>query len=486
MTSRSRSASSSTPATEVSQSLAISFEGAARTVTGSRHRIRFGDRSWLFDCGLYQGHRDEAERVNQTFRFEPAELDAVVVSHAHLDHTGNLPTLVARGFRGRIHATPATADLARVMLPDSAFLMERDVDHANRRADRGQRPARHPLYTAADVETTLTRLETHGYHAPWELFPGVRVQYYDAGHMLGSALTVFEFESEGRRLKLGMSGDLGRPARPILRDPEVHPGVDALVMESTYGDRLHPESAESERLLAEAVIRTRARGGRVLVPAFAVGRTQELVSTLHALCEQRRVPDLPIYVDSPLASQATAVFRHHPECFDAETRAAFETWNGVPFGFARLRFVGSAEESRALDQHQEPCIIVSASGMCEGGRILHHLQHGLGDPRNTVVFVGFQAEGTLGRRLRDGAETVSIFGEPVRRRAEVLSLEGFSAHADQGELVGWAAHLDPPPRRIFLVHGELHAAQVLAEKLRETIGPEVLIPALGEAHELWN
>jgi metallo-beta-lactamase family protein len=464
--------------------LGISFEGAARTVTGSRHRLRLGSRSWLFDCGLYQGHRDDAERVNRTFRFEPAALTGMVVSHAHLDHTGNLPGLVSRGYGGTIHATPATAALARVMLPDSAFLMQREVEHVNRHG-RG-RPPRAPLYTMAAVEETLTRLTTHGYHEPWALADDVTVTYYDAGHILGSALTTFEFRNGGRSFRLGMSGDLGRPHRRILRDPENHPGVDALVMESTYGDRLHSEAAGTERELGEIVTRTAARGGRVLVPAFAVGRVQELVASLHALIEQGRVPDVPIFVDSPMAREATAVFRTHVECFDDETRRAFEQENGAPFGFPRLRYVGSADESRALNDRREPCVIVSASGMCEGGRILHHLLHGLGDERNTVLFVGYQAEGTLGRRLKEGATTVNVLGEPVIRRAEIAALDGFSAHADQRELIEWAAALAPRPRTIFLVHGEIGPMETLAGLLRERLGVTVHTPTLGQEFELWN
>jgi len=464
--------------------LSISFEGAARTVTGSRHRVRFGRRSWLFDCGLYQGHRDEAERVNRTFRFDPASLDGAVLSHAHLDHAGNLPSLVGRGFGGAIHATPATAALAGVMLPDSALLMEREVEHVNRHA-RG-RPARTPLYTMTEVEETLRSFTTHGYHQRWSLFDDVEVTYYDAGHILGSALTTFEFRRGGRSFRLGMSGDLGRPRRPILRDPELHPGVDALVMESTYGDRLHPGEAETEQGLVEVVTRTAARGGRLLVPAFAVGRTQELVASLHELIGRGRVPDLPIFVDSPMAREATAVFRSHPECFDAATRRSFEQENGAPFGFRRLRYVGSTEESRALNDRTEPCIIVSSSGMCEGGRILHHLRHGLGNRRNTVLFVGFQAEGTLGRRLKEGAEKVNVLGEPVIRRAEVAAIDGFSAHADQRELLDWAAGLSPRPRTVFLVHGEPAAAETLAAALRERLGVPVQVPALGQEFALWN
>lgn len=465
--------------------LRISFQGAARTVTGSRHHLSFGERSWLFDCGLYQGHREEADRVNRTFRFDPAGLESVVVSHAHLDHIGNLPTLAAAGFRGPIHATSATVDLAEVMLADSAFLMERDLEFVNRHA-HGKRPPRKPLYTMADVESVVARLDRHGYHEPWTLAPGVRVEYFDAGHILGSALSVLEFESEGRRFRLGMSGDLGRPKRPILRDPEVHAGVDALVLESTYGDRLHPPAAEAERLLAETITRTVERGGRVMVPAFAVGRTQELVSTLHDLCGRKQVPDVPIFVDSPLASRVTAVFREHPECFDPETYAQFQHGNGAPFGFSRLRFIGSPDESRGLNTRRDPFIVISASGMCEGGRILHHLQNGLGDARNTVLMVGFQAEGTLGRRLRDGAETVSIFGEPMRRRAEVVALDGFSAHADQEELVSWVKRLTPAPKRIFLVHGELDAAGALSERLKAEVQADVFIPTLGEEFDLWS
>jgi metallo-beta-lactamase family protein len=472
----------------MADTLAIAFQGAARTVTGSRHLLRFGSRSWLFDCGLFQGHRDEAERLNRTFRFEPAGLDAAVISHAHLDHVGNLPTLVARGFGGRIHATAATADLAGVLLRDSAFLIERDVEHVNRHRPG---PPRVPLYTTADVETTLPRFAPHAYHEPWDLFPGVRVGYHDAGHILGSALTVFELGGPGAGFRLAMSGDLGRAHRRILRDPETFPAVDALVLESTYGDRLHPPQAETERGLTEVVTRTLARGGRLIVPAFAVGRTQELVATLHDLTGRGDIPTTPIFVDSPLAREATGIYVRHPECFDAETAAQFRNHDGPgtpgePFGFARLRYVGSAEESRALNDRKEPCIIIAASGMAEGGRILHHLQHGLGDARNTVLFVGFQSEGTLGRRLRDGAERVNIFGEPVQRRAEIAGLDGFSAHADQAELIGWVRRLNSAPKRIFLVHGEAAPADVLAAKLRAAVGSDVHVPAPGEEVTLWN
>jgi len=467
----------------VASTLSIGFQGAARTVTGSRHRIRFGDRRWLFDCGIYQGHRDEADRINRTFLEEPGTMDAVVISHAHLDHVGNLPTLVNQGFEGRIHLTPATADLASVMLPDSAFLMGKDVEHVNKHAHG--RPLRKPLYTMEDVNTTLTRFETHGYHEPWTLFDGVRVEYWDAGHILGSALSVFEFAREGRTFRLGMSGDLGRPARRILRDPEVHPGVDALVLESTYGDRRHPPNLETESGLVDVVNRTLARGGRVMVPAFAVGRSQELLSTLLDLMDRKRIPDTQVFLDSPLAGEASQVFLRHTELWDAEARRQLERLRTEQGSGARLHFVGSPQESRALNDRTEPCIIVAASGMCEGGRILHHLQHGLGNARNTVLFVGFQGEGTLGRRIRDGVETVNIFGEPVVRRAEVASLDGFSAHADQGEILAWVSRLDPKPKDIFLVHGEIGSMETLAGLLREQIGSTVHIPEKNQEFPLW-
>lgn len=464
--------------------LSISFQGAARTVTGSRHRIRFGDRTWLFDCGLYQGHREEADAINRTFAFDPGSLDAVIISHAHLDHLGNVPTLVAAGFDGPIHGTEATFDLARPMLADSAFLQERDLERVNRR--HPDKP-RKPLYTAQDVEHTIPMFVPHRYYQNWSPFTGVQVEYYDAGHILGSALTTFEFSHNGRTHRLGMSGDLGRPHRRILRDPDTHPGVDTLVMESTYGDRTHSPGDETERGLIEIVKRTVARGGRLMVPAFAVGRVQELVATLHDLFTRGEIPELPVFVDSPLAREATAVFTRHPELFDDATKRQFTAGSGAPFGFERLRYIRTPDESRALNDFEDPCIIVAASGMCEGGRILHHLRHGLPNARNTVLFVGFQAEGTLGRRLRDGAPVVNVYGEPVDVRAEITALDGFSAHADQTELVAWVGRLNPAPRRIFLVHGEPGPAETLAGVLRTRYpGVTVNVPARNEEFDLWT
>jgi metallo-beta-lactamase family protein len=370
------------------------------------------------------------------------------------------------------------------LLAASAPLRARDVEYRHRHP-RG-RPPREPLYGPEHVTATVSRFQPHDYHAPWELFDGVRVEYFNAGHILGAAITTFEFRDGPHTVRLGMSGDLGRPGRPILEDPERPPGVEVLVLESTYGDRVHASSAESERALAEIVERTAARGGRVLVPAFAVGRTQELVATFHALAGRGRVRDLPIFVDSPMAREATGVFRKHPELFDAETREAFTRQRGAPFGFERLTYVQGPDESRALNDRQGPCIIIAASGMCEGGRILHHLRHGLPDARNTVLFAGFQGEGTLGRRLRDGITRVNIFGEPVHVAAEIAAIDGFSAHADQRELVEWVAALEPRPRRVYLVHGEIGPMEALAVALRSRTGADVRIPEKNQEFDLWN
>lgn len=465
--------------------LSLAFHGAARTVTGSRHLLRFGERRWLVDCGLYQGRRDEADRINRHFDFAPGDLDAVVVTHAHLDHTGNLPTLVAQGFRGPLPLTPATASLSHVMLEDSAYLMQRDIEHVNKH--RRGRPERKPLYTPQDVTDTFERFEPHGYEQPWDLFDGVTAEYFDAGHILGSAMVRFTIRSDGRTLRVLMGGDLGRPRRAILRDPVVPPGgCDVLVMESTYGDRMHGSDEATEAGLVDVITRTLQRGGRVVVPAFAVGRTQELVAVLHRLTEAGRLPSVPVFVDSPMAREATAVFKRHPECFDDETARQFTRGGPEPFGFDRLRYVASVEESKALNDRSGPCIIISASGMCEGGRVLHHLMRSLGDARNTVLFVGYQGEGTLGRRLRDGAENVNIFGEPVRVRAEIAGLDGFSAHADQSELVEWVQRLDARPRHIFLVHGEPEPMDVLAGVLRERTGAIVHAPERLAEFDLWS
>jgi metallo-beta-lactamase family protein len=462
----------------------ITFAGAARAVTGTRHLLEVGGRQVLLDCGLVQGRREEAEARNRFLPFKARGIEAVVLSHAHLDHSGNLPSLVAHGFRGAIHATGATAALLDPMLRDSAHIQERDVEFVNRRPERhGARP-RAPIYTEADVEKTLPRIQAHDYGASFEVAPGVSAHLRDAGHILGSALSVLDLAEGGRRLRLCFTGDLGRPHLPIIRDPDTVPGVDTLVIESTYGNRRHEETERIPEIMAGMLERARREAGKIIIPAFAVGRTQEIVTVLKALFESGRVAPMPVFVDSPLAVDVTAVFRAHPECFDAEALALLRQEHGDPFGFEMMHYVRDVAESMALNGREGPMIIISASGMCEAGRILHHLRNNIGDPRTQILLVGFQAENTLGRKLADGWEEVRIFGEPYRRRAQVHVIDAFSAHADHEELLAWVRRLQPRPRQVFVVHGEEAQALAFGAALEGEGIARVTVPRLGETCDL--
>lgn len=437
--------------------VAITFYGAVRTVTGSMHLLDAGGTRMLLDCGLFQGRRAEAQRVNSEFPFAPADIDAVLLSHAHLDHCGNLPTLVRQGFRGAIFCTPATRDLAALILRDSAKIQQQDVKFVNKvRARQGQGPVQ-PLYTLKDAERAIGRLEAVPYHQAIRVGPAA-CTFYDAGHILGSAVTVVE--AEGR--SVAFSGDLGRTGAPILRDPEVPPAVDAMIMESTYGDRLHESFAQGAQDLAGVVRATAHRGGKVLMPAFAVGRMQDVIYTLHRLRDTGQIPQVPAFVDSPMASDATEIVRRYPDYFDAETRREIERHD--PFGTRHVHYVRSVEESKELNDRRDPFIVIATSGMCESGRILHHLRHRVGDPQSSLVFVSFQAAHTLGRRLADGVTPVNIFGEPHDVRLQVHRLESYSAHADRDELLDWAGRI-PRTGPIYLVHGEEQQSLALREHL---------------------
>jgi len=461
----------------------ISFWGAARDVTGSRHLLGLGAESILFDCGLVQGKRAEADRANRELPFKASAVKAVLLSHAHMDHGGNLPSLVARGFRGKIHCTRATADLLAVMLRDSAHIQARDAEWLNRRRRRGEAPVE-PLYDLADVERTLGLIEPHPYRKSFSVRPGVTATFRDAGHILGSAFveTVIE-RGGGQRLRLTFSGDLGRRFLPILKDPEQPEAADVLILESTYGDRFHADIRGAEEQLGAIVGRTAARGGKVIIPAFSVGRSQELIYELHRLITAGEIPDLPVYIDSPLTAKASQVFAAHEECFDAETWAILSA-GGDPFGFERMRYVESVEESKRLNSHRGPCVIISASGMCEAGRVLHHLANSVEDPRNTVLIVGFQAGNTLGRRLEEGAKRVRILGEEYKVAAEVVALHAYSAHADRLDLLRFYENMRERPGRIFLVHGEERQSEALAAALREKGAAAVEVPALGDRFRL--
>ncbi|MGQ9561051.1 MAG: MBL fold metallo-hydrolase RNA specificity domain-containing protein [Candidatus Oleimicrobiaceae bacterium] len=462
----------------------IAFLGATRSVTGSKHLLSVNGRLIVLDCGLVQGHRREAEEHNRNLPFDPESIDCVVLSHAHIDHSGNLPRLLAGGFEGPIYCTPATRDLCSIMLPDSAHIQEKDAEYVNKRHRRESLAPVQPLYTVQEALAVMEQMVSVSYNRPTEIAPGVRLRFLDAGHILGSAITLLEISENGRLVRFVYTGDLGRPNMPLLRDPDQVRDVDVLVTESTYGSRLHEKVEELPQKLAAIVKRTYERGGKVIVPAFSVERTQEVVYFLNQLWQEGQIPDLPVFVDSPLSTNATAIFRMHPECFDLETYR-FMQEHEDPFGFDRLHYVRDVEESKKLNTLNEPCIIISASGMCETGRILHHLKNNIENPANTILIVGFMAENTLGRRLVERQEWVNIFGEPHRLRAEVAILNAFSAHADRDELLAYVQGMRPEQlRHLFVVHGEPSQAEALAEALRALVKCEVRVPELGDAAEI--
>ena len=470
----------------------LTFWGAAQVVTGSMHQLTVQGKTYLLDCGQYQGRRKEAEDRNKTFPFAPADLTAVMLSHAHIDHSGNLPLLVKNGFHGPIYASPATADLCVPMLTDSATLQEKDAEFLNKRALRRKSLNLHPgnsnhmiepLYRVEDAEATYPLFRPTPLHSPTEIGPGLRYQSIEAGHMLGSTCMLLELESDGRKVRLGFTGDLGRPGLPIIRDPEPLPAADYLIMESTYGDRVHEPIQSVAAKLAEIVNRTYQRGGKLIVPAFAVGRAQQLVLMLHQLINSNSIPAFPIFVDSPLAVDVTEVFRKHPELFDREA-ASFLTNHQDPFGFKRLTYVRDVNQSKALNDLHGPFMIISASGMCEGGRILHHLKNNIGDPRNTILLTGYQAENTLGRKIEEHWENVPIFGEPMRLRAEVEKVDALSGHADREEMLGWMKPLAGGLKRVFLVHGEADQQGAFAAAIRQRYGLEVVVPGRGASFDL--
>jgi metallo-beta-lactamase family protein len=457
--------------------------GAAQTVTGSKHLLRTSRAAVLLDCGLFQGRRRESFEKNRSIPFDVSALDAVVLSHAHIDHSGALPLLGRAGFRGPIYATPATRDLAAPMLLDAAMIQEADARHIAKLVARGEpgvEPVQ-PLYTEEDAVRVLDGMIGLPYRQKHTVAPGVTVAFLDAGHVLGSAIVVLDVEDDGQAIRLAFTGDLGRHHLPILRDPEVPAGVECLITESTYGDRLHPPIEQMGEELAAVVRRTAARGGKVIIPSFALERAQEIVFELKRLRQTMRIPALPVYVDSPLTVKLTDVFRLHPECYDAEARALLRSQDS-PFDFEGLQYVSDPEESKAIDADERPAIVIAANGMCEGGRVLHHLRATIGDSKNTVVIVGFQAPQTLGRRLVERRDQVRIFGIPHRRLAEVVVLNGFSAHADQAGLVAFAeaTRARGPLRRVLLVHGEPPAQEALARELGKRGFPSVEAPAPGE------
>lgn len=462
----------------------LTFWGAAQTVTGSLHMLELEAGRIIMDCGLYQGRRSEARRFNQEFPANPSSIDAVLLSHAHIDHSGLLPKLYKEGFRGRVFATPATRDLCTSMLADSAYIQEKDAAWVNRRQRREGADKIEPLYSAEDAAGVMEHFEDVGYGEDFEALPGVSVQYRDAGHILGSASMMLTIHEGGRTVKLGFTGDVGRPERPILRDPQPMDDCDYLICESTYGGRVHEPPDQSKQRLAHVVGATARRGGKVIIPAFAVGRTQEIVHRLDDLTNEGRLPPIPVYVDSPLAVNVTDIFKRHPECYDEDLLEYMKN-DSEPFGFGRLTYIRDVEESKKLNSSRLPMVIISASGMAEAGRILHHLRNNVEDPRNTVMIVGYCAPHTLGRRIVERRREIKIFGEPHRLRAEVEVMNSYSAHADEPEIVDFVSHLDSGRlKRIFLVHGDPPRQLALYEALSERGYANAHGPARGEVFEL--
>jgi len=462
----------------------LTFWGAAQTVTGSLHLVDFGGKRVFLDCGLFQGRRAEAARLNRDFPVSPASVDAVLLSHAHIDHSGLLPKLWREGFRGRIYATHATRDLCEAMLADSAHIQEKDVEWVNRREKRRGSRAVEPLYGREDAEAVMEAFERVDYGASFSPFPGLDVEYRDAGHILGSATMALSLREGGRTVKLGFTGDVGRAGRPILRDPQPMPACDYLICESTYGGKVHEPPERAKDRLAKIVSETAARGGKVIIPAFAVGRTQEIVFRLDELANEGRLPPVPVFVDSPLAVDVTNIFRAHPECYDEQLREYMQR-DANPFGFSRLTYVRDVEDSKKLNESRLPMVVISASGMCEAGRILHHLRNGVENPRNTVLIVGYCAPDTLGRRIVENARVVRIFGAPYRLRARVEVMNTYSAHADGPELVDFVRHLERDRlRKIFLVHGDPARQLALADDITAAGYARPVAPARRESFDL--
>jgi metallo-beta-lactamase family protein len=463
----------------------LSFHGAVRSVTGSRHLLEANGTRVLLDCGLFQGRREDAERRNRYLGFDPREVDAVLVSHAHIDHSGALPALSKHGFSGKVFGTRATGDLMDVMLADSARLQESDCLYVNRKEQRTGQISRTPLYTTEDVQAIMRHFGGVRYGEVVTPGTGMKTVFHDAGHILGSAAISVRVTKAGSTQTLLFSGDLGRRQMPILRDPHVPAACDVLIIESTYGDRTHNETAEEAKAKASALIsHAVTHRSKIIVPAFAVGRTQDLVMWIKELVKEGRIAPLPIYIDSPLALRATEIFRRHPECYDDETYRTL-TQEGDPFIARYIHYVSSVQESQKLNALKGPCIIISASGMCEGGRILHHLKHSIEDEANIVAIVGFQAEHTLGRKLVEGWDTVPIFGKPVRRRARVVTFNGLSAHADREDLLAYVRAITPLPSNIFVVHGEDRQAYSLAAAITaEHSNVTVTVPELGKTYEV--
>jgi len=457
----------------------IKFCGASTGVTGSCHLLTSGEHKILLDCGQFQGGKAQDALNYEKFPFEPSEIECVVLSHAHIDHCGRLPLLTKRGFEGKIYCTDATADLLSVMLKDSAYIHEKETEWKNRKAERAGREQVEPLYTIEDAEKALSLVSPILYDQQIEINSDMKIVFNDAGHILGSAITELWVTEDDKESKIVFSGDLGMEGRPILRDPTYIKKADYVIMETTYGNRIHKELGSGVEKLIEIILNTTRRGGNVVIPSFAVGRTQELIYELNRFYDsnneyRKELDKIFVYIDSPMATTATEIFRRNAQVFDEETREYILKGDN-PLEFKNLKFTRSSKESQDLNFNKEPKIIISASGMCEAGRIRHHLKHNLWNPKNSIVFVGYQGQGTLGRSLVEGIKMVTLFGEEIQVNAEIHNLEGFSGHADQNGLFAWLAHFEQKPKQIFLVHGEEESKKDFAKLVNEKLSYEPIV-----------
>lgn len=469
----------------------IKFCGAAGTVTGSQHLLEINGKKILLDCGMFQGKREESFQMNRKFLYDPKEIHAVVLSHAHIDHAGNLPTLSLKGFTGDVYATPATRDLCSIMLLDSAFIQEKDVEFVNKRREKKNQELFNPLYTVENARQIITQFKTVPYNKTFRidgLGDAVKVTFVDAGHILGSASVVLEIAENGRTFKLGFTGDLGRNNLPILKDPEFMGDVDYLITESTYGGLYHEPASKIEQGLLDTVIEALSTNGKIIVPSFSVGRTQELVYEISKMRAAGKLPDFPVYVDSPLSVNATEIFKLHPECFDEETYKLLASGVDV-FGSENVDYIRKVEDSKKLNGIKGTAMIISASGMCEAGRILHHLANNVENAKNTIMIIGYMGEHTLGRELIKASDkpgyVVKIFGEEHVVKARVRILNSFSAHADSGELLDYLKKFDREKlKKIFLVHGESLQQSNLHTILNSNGFRNIIIPERGNEFEI--
>lgn len=460
----------------------IYFFGAAGCVTGSMHLIEVNGKRILLDCGLFQGRRKESDTLNRNLPFAPQNVDVMVLSHAHIDHSGNIPSL-CKGYNGDIVCTLATRDLCAVMLMDSAHIQKKDAEFFNKKI--AEHPSEHitPIYTEQDTDKCLKQFVAINYDRPFYLTEGVKLTFLDAGHVLGSAMVVLDITEDGKEKRLVFSGDIGRKHIPILRDPSHVSGAEILIMESTYGNRVHDPIEVADKQLEDAVIDIDKRKGKIIIPAFSLERSQEILFSLKTLLNEKRIPGIPVYVDSPLTVKVTDIFRLHPECFDDEMQLLFDSRND-PFDFPELTMVRSKEASQGLNDESGPMVIIAASGMCEGGRVLHHLRNNIQDPNNMVLIVGFQAQHTLGRKIVERQPTVRIFGVEHDLEAEVRIIQAYSGHADKNGLEAFAMASKDTLQHTYLVHGEPESLNALADRLNSLGFQDVNVPERGQFYDL--